>query len=98
MAAISRLLTIRLVATRLGEDEDLLWDLADAMEPEDGKIWIVDRDDETDLAASLASPRPVSNASRSCWPNAGKTQPEPNTRDPVAFSGCSRYGKRLRTL
>lgn len=54
MAAISRVLTIRLVATRLGEDEDLLWDLADAMEPEDGKIWIVDRDDQTDGTALLA--------------------------------------------
>jgi len=32
---------------------------------------------------------------------AGRTQAKPalpNTRDPVAFSGCLRYGKRLKTL
>ena len=40
MAAPSHALTIGRVAEILGEDEQLLWDLATDMEPEDGCLWI----------------------------------------------------------
>ena len=42
MAAPSHALTIARVAEILGEDEELLWDIAMEMEPEDGKLWIHD--------------------------------------------------------
>ena len=44
MAAISRVYTIRMAARILGRAEDLLWDLSDQLEPEDGKLWIHDVD------------------------------------------------------
>lgn len=50
MAAITRVYTIRLAARILGRDEDLLWDLSDQLEPEDGKLWIHDVDDIETLA------------------------------------------------
>jgi len=37
---ISSIRTIALVAKDLGEDEDWLFDIVDAMEPEDGLIWV----------------------------------------------------------
>src|SRR5215510_4376045 len=43
----------------LGRDEDLLWDLSDQLEPEDGKIWIHDIDDINTL------PSPSSGLRRS---------------------------------
>jgi len=40
MAAPSHVFTISRVAAMLGEDEDLLWDLVDQLEPEDGCLWV----------------------------------------------------------
>lgn len=37
---ISSIRTIALVAKDLGEDEQWLFDIIDAMEPEDGLIWV----------------------------------------------------------
>ena len=34
----------------LGEDEEWLWELADQLEPEDGRLWIYDTDDRATLA------------------------------------------------
>lgn len=34
----------------LGEGEDLLWALADQMEPEDGLVWIHDTDERQTMA------------------------------------------------
>lgn len=44
MAAITRVFTIRRAAEILGRDEDLLWDISDQLDPEDGKLWIDDVD------------------------------------------------------
>jgi hypothetical protein len=40
MAAPSYACTISRAAEILGEDEELLWDVAMEVEPEDGKLWI----------------------------------------------------------
>jgi hypothetical protein len=40
MAAPSHAFTIARAAEMLGESEELLWDLADQMEPEDGCLWV----------------------------------------------------------
>ncbi len=37
---VHRVTTIARVAEMLGEDEELLWDLADEMDPEAGLIWV----------------------------------------------------------
>jgi hypothetical protein len=50
MAAPSHAVTIRRAAEILGEDEELLWDLVDQMEPEDGRLWIYDTDDKHTIA------------------------------------------------
>ena len=50
MAAISRVFTIRRAAQILGRDEQLLWDLADQLEAEDGKLWIYDLEQVETLA------------------------------------------------
>src|SRR6266436_8628573 len=44
MAAISHVFTIRRAAQILGRDEDVLWELSDQLEPEDGKLWVYDID------------------------------------------------------
>src|SRR5262245_17369405 len=44
MAAISHVFRIRRAAQILGRDEDLLWELSDQLEPEDGKLWVCDID------------------------------------------------------
>jgi hypothetical protein len=44
VAAIFRVFTIRKAAEILGRSEDLLWDLSDQLEPEDGVLWIHDVD------------------------------------------------------
>jgi hypothetical protein len=44
MAVITHVFTIRRAAQILGRDEDMLWDLADQLEPEDGKLWVYDID------------------------------------------------------
>jgi hypothetical protein len=50
MAAPSHVITISRVAEMLGEDEDLLWDLVDQLEPEDGCLWVHGVDDEQTIA------------------------------------------------
>jgi hypothetical protein len=37
-----------------GEDETLLWDMATDMEPEDGRLWIYDNDDQQTVAFTPA--------------------------------------------
>jgi hypothetical protein len=50
MAAPSHVFTISRVAAMLGEDEDLLWDLVDQLEPEDGCLWVYGVGDEPIIA------------------------------------------------
>jgi hypothetical protein len=50
MAAITHVFTIRRAAQILGRDEQLLWDLSDQLEPEDGVLWISDLDSVETLA------------------------------------------------
>ncbi|HEY4922745.1 MAG TPA: hypothetical protein VII40_21785 [Xanthobacteraceae bacterium] len=50
MAAPSYAITIRHAAEMLGEDEELLWDIADDMEPEHGRLWIRDIGDQQTVA------------------------------------------------
>lgn len=42
MAAIAHVFTIRRAAQILGRDEDVLWNLSDQLEPEDGALWVHD--------------------------------------------------------
>ncbi len=50
MAAPTHVFTIARAAQILREDEQLLCDLADEMEPEDGCLWIYGIDDQEILA------------------------------------------------
>ena len=50
MAAPAHAITISRAAELLGEDEELLWDLADQMEPEDGLLWIYGTHDQQTIA------------------------------------------------
>jgi len=50
MAAPSFAFTIGRAAELLSEDEELLWDLVDEMEPEDGRLWIYGTGDEQTIA------------------------------------------------
>lgn len=52
MAAVARVFTIRRAAEILGRDEDLLWDISDQLDPEDGKLWIYDVDGIETMAFS----------------------------------------------
>jgi hypothetical protein len=52
MAAISYVFTIRRAAQILGRDEELLWDLSEQLEPEDGKLWVLDIQGAETLAFS----------------------------------------------
>ncbi len=45
MAAISHVFTIRRAAQILRRNEDLLWELLEQFEPEDGLLWVYDIDD-----------------------------------------------------
>jgi hypothetical protein len=45
MAAISHVFTIRRAAQILGRNEELLWDLLEQFEPEDGLLWVYDIDE-----------------------------------------------------
>ena len=47
---VSHVRTIDLVAKELGEDVDVLFDVALEMEPEDGVIWVQGLDDERVMA------------------------------------------------
>lgn len=51
MAAPSHVFTIAKVAQMLGEDEAWLDEIAMEMEPEDGRLWICDVDDEHQVTA-----------------------------------------------
>jgi hypothetical protein len=42
MAAISHVFTIRRAAQILGREEDLLWNLLEQLDPEDGLLWVYD--------------------------------------------------------
>lgn len=46
MAAITHAFTVARAAEMLGEDQDLLEEIAIEMEPEDGRIWVYDTDDD----------------------------------------------------
>ena len=50
MAAPAHAITIRRVAEILGEDEELLWDMATDMEPERGCLWLYDINDQQTVA------------------------------------------------
>ena len=63
MAAPSYVSTIGRVAKMLGEDEDLLHDIAMDMEPEDGRLWVLGPDDDKRTSPSRPS---GSRASSSC--------------------------------
>ena len=54
MAAPASAVTISRAAEILGEDEQLLWDLADDMDPEDGRLWIYGTDDQQTIAFTPA--------------------------------------------
>jgi hypothetical protein len=49
MAAPSFVYTIAYAAELLGEDEEWLHELADQLEPEDGRLWIYDTDNRATL-------------------------------------------------
>jgi len=51
MAAPSHVFTITRVAKMLGEDEAWLEEIAMEMEPEDGRVWIRDVDDDYQVTA-----------------------------------------------
>lgn len=53
MAAISAVFTLARAAEILGEDQDLLWQLSDTMEPEDGVLWINDIGEQQTLALTM---------------------------------------------
>jgi hypothetical protein len=50
MAAPAYAFTISRAAEILGEDEELLWELADHLEPEDGCLWIHGPNDQQTMA------------------------------------------------
>ena len=50
MAAPSHAIAIRRAAEILGEDEELLWDMATDMGPEHGCLWIYHTDDRQTVA------------------------------------------------
>jgi hypothetical protein len=72
MAAPSHVSTIARVARLLGEDEELLQDIAMGMEPEDGGLTVLNADDE----ATVASRPKVSRTSKSSSPtSSGESTP-----------------------
>ena len=50
MAAPASAFTISRAAELLGEDEELLWEVATEMEPEDGMLWIHGTGDQETIA------------------------------------------------
>jgi hypothetical protein len=52
MAAIAHVFTIRRAAQILGQDESLLRELADQLEPEDGMLWVYDVSGAETLAST----------------------------------------------
>jgi hypothetical protein len=53
VAAPAQAITIRRAAEILGEDEELLWDIATDMGPEHGRLWIYDTGDQQTVAFTL---------------------------------------------
>jgi hypothetical protein len=53
-APASAVITISRAAEILGEDEKLLWKMANEMEPEDGCLWIYGTDDQRIFAFTPA--------------------------------------------
>ncbi len=51
MAAPSYVFTIRRVAMMLEEDEETLEEIAEEMEPEDGRLRVLDLDDDISITA-----------------------------------------------
>jgi len=72
MAAPASAVTISRAAEILGEDEELLWDMATDMEPEDARLWIYGTDDQQTVAFTadgmeyLRELLPEYKRSRSC--------------------------------
>jgi hypothetical protein len=54
VAAPAHAVTISRAAEPLGEDEKLLWNIATDMEPEHGRLWIYDTDDQQTVAFTPA--------------------------------------------
>jgi hypothetical protein len=54
MAAPASAVTISRAAEILGEDEGLLWEMVDEMEPEDGCLWIYGTGDQQTIAFTPA--------------------------------------------
>jgi hypothetical protein len=54
VAAPAYAITIRRAAEMLGEDEELLWDMATDIEPEHGCLWIHDTSDCETIAFTPA--------------------------------------------
>lgn len=50
MAAPSHAFTLKRAAQILECDEDLIWDIADQLEPEDGMLWVYDAEEIHTLA------------------------------------------------
>jgi hypothetical protein len=54
MATPASAVTISRAAEILGQDEELLWDVVDEMEPEDGCLWIYGTGDEQTISFTAA--------------------------------------------
>ena len=50
MAGIAYVFTAARVAQMLGVDEDLIHELSDGLDPEDGRLWVYDETEEGTLA------------------------------------------------
>lgn len=50
MPAIDTVFTVARVAQMLGETEDLLYELSEELDPEDGCLWVYDLTEEGSLA------------------------------------------------
>jgi hypothetical protein len=65
MAAPASAVTISRAAEILGEDEELLWDLIDQMEPEDGCLWVYGTGEQHTIAFTrLGAGKPAGAARR----------------------------------
>jgi hypothetical protein len=62
VAAPAHAITIRRAAEIFGEDEELLWDMATYIEPEHGRLWIYDTDDQQIIAFTLTDGIPAGDA------------------------------------
>ena len=74
MATPASAVTISRAAEILGQDEELLWDVVDEMEPEDGCLWIYGTGDEQTIAFTAAG----MNICGRCYPST-KTNGHPRS-------------------